>query len=103
MKIDKAKLEKLKKAGMSVTDTTYWLGLTPEESAIVDIRIKLAREVERLRHENGITQKELAESLGTKQSGIARMERNPIATTIDSLVMALLSLGATPRRIAALL
>lgn len=88
---------------MVVTDASDWLSLTSEESAIVDIRIKLAREVERLRHEKNITQADLAKSIGTRQSGIARMERNPVSATIDSLMMGLLALGSSPRRIAALL
>ncbi|MBR0055761.1 MAG: XRE family transcriptional regulator [Kiritimatiellae bacterium] len=101
--MDKAKLEKLKKAGMAVTGTAEWIGLSPEESAVVDMRIRLAREVERLRHVKGMTQKTLAEELGTRQPGVARMERKPASSTLDALVMALLKLGSTPRRIAALL
>ena len=101
--MDKSKIAKLEKAGMVVTDAAEWVGLSPEESAIVDMRINLAREVERLRHASGMTQTDLARKLGTKQSGVARMERRPASTTIDTLVMALLRLGATPRRIAALL
>ena len=101
--IDKAKLEKLMAAGMMVTDASEWLGLSPAESAMVDMRIRLAREVERLRGERGLTQKALAEEMGTKQPAVARIKRNPSATTIDSLVRALLVLGSTPRKIAALL
>lgn len=101
--MDKAKLDKIKAAGMLVTDATEWLGLSPAESAMVDMRIRLAREVERLRDEKGITQKALAEGMGTKQPAVARMKRNPSGTTLDSLVRALLVLGSTPRRIAALL
>ena len=77
--MDKAKREKLEKAGIVVT------------------------EVERLRRENGLTQKALAEQIGTKQPAVARMVSNPSSTTIDSLMKALLSLGSTPRKIAALL
>jgi predicted XRE-type DNA-binding protein len=101
--MDEGKIRKLKAAGMTVTSAKEWLGLTKEESAIVDIRIRLAREVERLRETNGLTQKQLAECLGTRQSGVARMERNPSSSSIDSLMKALLVLGATPRKIAALL
>jgi plasmid maintenance system antidote protein VapI len=50
-----------------------------------------------------LTQKALAEQIGTKQPAVARMVSNPSSTTIDSLMKALLSLGSTPRKIAALL
>lgn len=101
--MDKAKRKKLEKAGIVVTDASEWLGLSKEEEALVEIRVNLAREVERLRRENGLTQKALAEQIGTKQPAVARMVSNPSSTTIDSLVKALLSLGSTPRKIAALL
>ena len=52
------KKEKLEKAGIVVTDASEWLGLSKEEEALVEIRVNLAREVERLRRENGLTQKE---------------------------------------------
>ena len=103
VKMDKAKKVKLEKAGIVVTDASEWLGLSKEEEALVEIRVNLAREVERLRRENGLTQKALAEQIGTKQPAVARMVSNPSSTTIDSLMKALLSLGSTPRKIAALL
>ena len=101
--MDKAKRRKLEKAGMIITDTAEWLGLDREEAALVEMRANLAREVERLRRENSMTQVELAEKMGTKQSGVARMERNPSSSSLDALFKALLKLGATPRKIAALL
>lgn len=55
------KREKLEKAGIVVTDASEWLGLSKEEEALIEIRVNLAREVERLRRENGLTQKALAE------------------------------------------
>lgn len=101
--MDKAKRDKLEKAGLIVTNASEWLGLSKEEEALVEMRVNLAREVERLRRENGVTQKALAERVGTKQPAVARMVRSPSSTTLDSLVKALLSLGSTPRKIAALL
>lgn len=96
------KLKKIKAAGYTVTHADEWLRLDAEEKALVSMRISLAKEVENLRKKRDITQTELAERLGTKQSGIARMERNPRNATLDSLVKALLELGSTPKKIAAL-
>ena len=94
---------KLKKAGMVVTDAAAWLGLSPEEAALVEMRLSLAREVEKIRLKKGISQSELSARLGTRQPAIARMENRPQASSLDSLVRALLALGATPRKIAATL
>jgi hypothetical protein len=41
--------------------------------------------------------------IGTKQSGVARLLKCPASATIDSLVKTLPALGATPKRIAALI
>ena len=43
--MDKAKREKLEKAGIVVTDASEWLGLSKEEEALVEIRVNLARGV----------------------------------------------------------
>ena len=42
--------------------------------ATEDLAYKLGRKVKRIRIKNGLTQKELANLLGTKQSSIARLE-----------------------------
>lgn len=60
--MDKAKRDKLEKAGLIVTNASEWLGLSKEEEALVEMRVNLAREVERLRRENGVTQKAIARS-----------------------------------------
>ena len=88
---------------MVVTDATAWLGLSPEETALVEMRLTLAREVEKMRIKKGISQRELSARLGTRQPAIARMENRPQTSSLDGLVRALLALGATPRKIAATL
>lgn len=42
--------------------------------ATEDLAYKLGRKVKRIRFKSGLTQKELADLLGTKQSSIARLE-----------------------------
>lgn len=42
--------------------------------ATEDLAYELGRKVKRIRFKNGLTQKELANLLGTKQSSIARLE-----------------------------
>jgi predicted XRE-type DNA-binding protein len=101
--MDNKKRKVLETAGFLVTDASEWLGLSGEEKAIVDMRVNFAMEIERVCKIRGITQKELAERIGTRQSGVARMLNHPAKVTLDSLVRTLLTLGATPRRIAALI
>ena len=70
---------------------------------MVSIRVNFAIEIERVCKERGITQQALAEKIGTRQSGVARMLKNPTKVTIDSLIKALLALGTPSKRIAALI
>jgi len=98
-----AKRKKLEANGYKVTDSAEWLGLTREESQLVDMRVALAQELERVRKAKGMTQAELARRVGTKQSGIARMINNPDTTTMDNLIKGLIALGEPISRIAACL
>ena len=67
------------------------------------MRANFALEIERVCKAKGITQQALAEKIGTRQSGVARMLNHPATITIDTLIRVLLVLGATPKRIAALI
>ena len=99
----KTKKKILEANGYRVTDSADWLGLTKEEAQIVDMRVALAQELERVRKAKGITQAELARRVGTKQSGVARMLNNPDTSTMDNLIKALIALGEPISKIAACL
>ena len=101
--MDSKKRKQLEAAGYQITDSAKWLGLTSQEQAIVNMRVNFALEIERVRKASNITQQELAERIGTRQSGVARMLNNPASATIDSLIKTLLALGASPKRIAELI
>ena len=91
-----AKKKMLAAKGYKVTDSAEWLGLSREEAQIVDMRVALAQELERVRKAKGITQAELA-------SGVARMLNNPDTSTMDNLIKALIALGEPISKIAACL
>ena len=94
--------KKLQAAGWQVGDYADFLELTPEEKTLVEIRLAAAREMERLRAENPISQAELARRMGTKQPNVSRLLKYPAKATLDTLFHALLALGSTPKKIAAL-
>ena len=97
------KMKRIKAAGYKVTTADEWLGLTPEESQLVDIRLALAEQLEEVRKEKGISQAQLAARMGTKQSGIARMVNRPETSSMDNLVKGLIALGVPISKIAACL
>ena len=58
----------------------------------MDVRKKLGSKVQRLRHDLGISQEELADRAGlhrTYVSGVERGVRNPTLTVIEKLAQAL--------------
>ena len=99
----KEKIKKLEAMGFKVTTTKEWLQLSVEEEKVIEMRVALAAELEKMRKESGLTQAQLAKKLGTKQSGVARMINNPDTATIDNLIKAMVAMGASVGRIAACL
>ena len=93
--MDEEKKERLRAAGWRVGDAADFLGLTPEESALVEIRLSLAKRLRELRQARGWTQSALAEHLGSSQSRVAKMEAADLSVSLDLMVRSLLGLGAT--------
>ena len=73
------------------------LGLSDAEEAIVELRLRLADEVRRLRTAGGLTQRDLAQRLGSSQSRVAFLEQADASAEL--MIRALLVLGATRSQI----
>lgn len=91
--------KQLEKAGWKVGSADEFLGLTPEESALVQIRLALARDLKDRRLKLGLSQEQLARKLGSSQSRVAKMEAAEPAVSLDLLVRAVLATGAKPREV----
>lgn len=94
--------KRLEAAGWKFGDYSDFLGLTPAEKALVEIRLAATREMERLRAASSISQAELARRMGTRQPNISRLFKNPDRATLDTIFHALLALGSSTKKIAAL-
>jgi len=90
-----AKQERLRKAGWKIGSAQDSLGLTDEETALIEMRLVLARSLKARRSSLGLTQRELAERLGSSQSRIAKMESADASVSIDLFIPSFLKLGAT--------
>jgi ribosome-binding protein aMBF1 (putative translation factor) len=77
------------------------LGLTDEEAAIVEMRVRLAARVREKRRAKRITQQQLAERIQSTQPRVAKLEQAD--ASIEMLMRALLALGADRKEIAKLL
>ena len=69
----KAKRERLEAKGWKVGTVAEFLGLTPEESALIEIKLALARRL-RKRRQKRMTQAQLAEKIQSSQSRVAKAE-----------------------------
>ncbi len=92
----------LEAKGYTVGDVSALLDLTPAEETLIDTGLALSNLVRQTRVARGLTQKQLAERLGTRQPNIARLE-TAAGTSFDALFQALYAMQVSPREIAAAL
>ena len=64
-----------------------------ELRAEINLEVELIGKLIEAREEKGITQKELAEMSGLKQSAIARLEKMSVTPQVDTLIKVLTPLG----------
>jgi DNA-binding XRE family transcriptional regulator len=95
-----AKKRRLAAKGWKVGDATEFLGLTAEEHALIELRIRLADGVRRQRIEHGMTQMALAKALRSSQSRVAKMEAGDPTVSLDLLIRSLIALGVSRRGLA---
>jgi len=87
------KKRKLDKKGWQVGSVGDFLELSAEETAYVELKVRLAKELRHRRQKLGISQVEAARKLQSSQSRVAKMEAGDPSVSIDLLVRSLLALG----------
>ena len=91
------KKRRLRAAGFKTGTVQDLLGLTDDETRLIEIKVALALALKRKRKRQKLTQKDLAEIMGSDQSRVARVEKGE--GTLDLIVRALLKAGATRTQI----
>ena len=97
--MQKTRKVRLNQAGWKVGTAKEFLGLSDEETVLIEMKLALARSLKERRLASELTQKEIADRLGSSQSRIAKMEAADSAVSIDLLVRSLLALGATRQEV----
>jgi len=98
--MDAKKRKRLEAAGWAVGDTAAFLKLTPQEGALVEMRLALSRSLRERRLAAGLTQTALAKTLGSSQSRVAKLEGGDPSVSLELLIRALLSVGASRKDVA---
>lgn len=95
----KERIRELKNKGWNIGEIEDFLGLSEEEMAYIELKIKLSDMVRELREERGLTQVEVSQKLNSSQSRISKMESGDPSVSIDLQIKSLLALGATQEEI----
>ncbi|MFO7652407.1 MAG: helix-turn-helix domain-containing protein [Candidatus Krumholzibacteriia bacterium] len=97
--MDRAKKKKLESKGWASGDAGDFLGLSPEETRYIELKLALSASLKGERKKQGVTQAELAKLIRSSQSRVAKMEACDPTVTVDLLLKALLSLGVTRKQL----
>jgi DNA-binding XRE family transcriptional regulator len=96
----KSKQERLEAKGWRFGTAQEFLGLSNEESAYVELRLRLADSLKSRRQKRKLSQTELAKLVHSSQSRVAKMEGGDPSVSLDLLIRSLLALGASTRDLA---
>ncbi len=97
------KRKKLESRGWKLGNAKDILGLSNQEEMYIELRLKLAEGLKARRRASGVTQVNLAKTLKSSQSRVAKMEAGDPTVSLDLLVKSILALGASNRDLAAII
>jgi len=95
--MDKAKRKHLESAGWKIGTVKDFFDLSSEEAAYIELKLQLAKNLQKRRIEKKLTQTEVARMLKSSQSRVAKMEAGDPTVSVDLLIRSLLALGARPK------
>jgi len=98
--MDSGKKKRLKQAGWKTGSVAEFLELTPEESGLIEIKLRLSELVRKARVRQRLSQVLLAKRLGSSQSRVAKIESGDPSVSLDLLFRASFASGATRKELA---
>jgi len=91
------KKKRLEEKGWKVGSAKEFLGLSDEEEAYIEIKLRLSESFRKHRLRSKMTQAEAAKLKKSSQSRVAKMEAGDGTVSLDVLVRSLIALGASSR------
>ena len=98
-----SKRKKLEAAGYQVGDTADFLWLSPEQEALISMKVKLSKQLVELRKKGGLSQGALARMIGSSQSRVAKMEACDPSVSMDFMFKSAFALGVDQAKIGKLI
>jgi DNA-binding XRE family transcriptional regulator len=98
MREDKRK--RLQRKGWRLGTAADFLGLSAEETAYIELKLRLSDGLRSRRARRNLSQVQLARLVHSSQSRVAKMEAGDPTVSIDLLVRTLLALGLSRKELA---
>lgn len=95
-----SKQKKLEAAGWRFGTVAEFLELSEVEERIVELRLALADALKERRILRHLSQKDVADAIGSSQSRVAKIEAADPSVSVDLLLRGLFATGATMRDVA---
>jgi predicted transcriptional regulator len=99
MKMREEKKRRLQAKGWKIGNAKEFLRLSDEETAYIELKLRLAEGLRGQRRRYRLSQVELARMLKSSQSRVAKMESGDPSVSLDLLVRSLLALGISDREL----
>jgi predicted XRE-type DNA-binding protein len=96
----RGKQNRLEEKGWKIGSADEFLELSAEESAYIDLKLRLSDSLRKRRTQKKLSQQQLASLIKSSQSRVAKMEAGDPSVSLDLLVKTLLALGASERDLA---
>lgn len=93
------KRKRLQARGWKVGTVQEFLGLSEQETAYIDLKLRLAAGLRRRRQRSRLSQVEVARLLKSSQSRVAKLEAGDPSVSLDLLIRSLLALGVSDREL----
>lgn len=91
--MDRLKKERLEARDWKVGTASEFLELTPEENALIEIKLALSRNLKA--RQKLVTEVELSQKIQSSQPRIAKAENGDASVSIELLIRGMLATGAT--------
>ena len=101
--MNKEKKVKLERKGWKVGPPDEFLGLSPEESAYIELKIVLSNFMQQKRKEKHLTQIQVAKLIHSGQSRVAKMEKAEKSVSVDLIIRSLFAMGTTTKELSMVL